>query len=128
MKLPIQYALSYPNRLPSSFPRFDFFNYPNLTFEKPDTETFRNLAFAYTALEKGGSMPCILNAANEEAVSSFLKDEIDFLEMSDVIEKCMHQVTFVQKPTYEEYVATNNDARIKAKEIIADCKKKKYVV
>ena len=128
MKLPIQYALSYPNRLPSSFPRFNFFHHPNLTFEKPDTETFRNLAFAYIALDKGGNMPCILNAANEEAVSSFLNDEIDFLEMSDVIEKCMHQVTFVQKPTYEEYVATNNDARIKAKEIIADCKKKKYVV
>lgn len=128
MKLPIQYALSYPNRLPSSFPRFNFFHHPNLTFEKPDTETFRNLAFAYIALDKGGNMPCILNAANEEAVSSFLNDEIDFLEMSDVIEKCMHQVTFIQKPSYEEYVVTNNDARISAKEIIADCKKKKYVI
>jgi len=128
MKLPIQYALSYPDRWLSPFPRFSFFNYPNLTFEKPDTETFRNLAFAYKALEKGGNMPCILNAANEEAVSSFLNDEIGFLEMSDVIEECMHQVTFIQKPSYEEYVVTNNDARINAKEIIADCKKKKYVI
>jgi 1-deoxy-D-xylulose-5-phosphate reductoisomerase len=124
MKLPIQYALSYPNRFASPFPRFSFFNYPNLTFEKPDTETFRNLALAYFALEKGGNMPCILNAANEEAVSSFLKDEIDFLKMSDVIEKCLNKISFISKPTYEEYVVTNHETRAKAKEIIQSLNKR----
>ena len=83
MKLPIQYALAFPERLKSDYPRFDFTNYPALTFDKPDTETFRNLSLAYDALKKGGNMPCILNAANEVAVDKFLKDEISFLEMPE---------------------------------------------
>jgi len=93
MKLPIQYALGYPKRLKSAFKRFDFFNYPALTFEKIDTETFRNLALATAALHKGGNMPCIINAANEVAVTAFLKDRVGFLEMSDVIEDCMERIS-----------------------------------
>jgi 1-deoxy-D-xylulose-5-phosphate reductoisomerase len=101
MKLPIQYALGFPKRLKSDFPRFDFINYPNLTFEKPDLETFRNLGLAFEALKKGGNMPCILNAANEVAVDAFLKDKIGFLEMSDIIEFCMQRINFIEKSTRE---------------------------
>ena len=95
MKLPIQYALGFPHRIPSSFPRFDFADYAQLTFEAPDTETFRNLSLAYKAMQKGGNMPCILNAANEVVVDAFLKDKVGFLEMPDVIESCMEKSTFV---------------------------------
>lgn len=111
MKLPIQYALAYPTRLKSDFPRFDFMNYPSLTFEKADTKTFKNLALAYSALEKGGNMPCIINAANEVVVDAFLKDKISFLGMSDVIETCMAKASFVTKPSYEDYVNSDKEAR-----------------
>lgn len=111
MKLPIQYAFGYPMRLKNSYPRLDFYNCPSLTFEKPDMEVFRNLALAYEALHKGGNMPCILNAANEVVVASFLKEKIGFLRMSDVIEETMQRVAFIQKPTYEDYVATDAEAR-----------------
>lgn len=118
MKLPIQYALTYPQRLPSKFPRFDFSEYPNLTFEKPDTNTFRNLALAYEALRMGGNAPCILNAANEVAVEEFLKDNIGFLKISDIVERCLEQIDFIPHPQYEDYVETNNLTRTKALEYI----------
>ena len=118
MKLPIQYAMGYPNRLKSDFPRFNFMDYPQLTFEQPDTETFRNLALAYKAMEQGGNMPCILNAANEVAVSAFLRDEVGFLQMSDIIESCMAKVTYIANPSFDDYVNTDREAREKASELI----------
>lgn len=118
MKLPIQYALAYPERIKSDFPRFNFFNYPQLTFEQADTKTFRNLALAYEAMNKGGNAPCVLNAANEIAVDAFLKDKIGFLQMSDVVENCLQKIDFIKKPTYDDYVATDEKARIIACEII----------
>jgi 1-deoxy-D-xylulose-5-phosphate reductoisomerase len=118
MRLPIQYALNYPSRLNSDFPRFNFIDYPALTFEQPDFETFKNLALAYSALEKGGNMPCILNAANEIAVDSFLKNEIGFLEIPDLIESCMLSIEFMENPTLEDYVSTDKETRTKAIEII----------
>lgn len=114
MKLPIQYAMGFPNRIKSEFPRFNFIDYPNLSFEKPDIETFRNLGFAFEALEKGGNMACIVNAANEIAVAAFLHDKIGFLEMSDVIEKCMNSVDFIAKPSLEDYIETDKKTRINA--------------
>ena len=118
MRVPIQFALSYPDRLKSDFPRFDFLDYPELTFEKPDLETFRNLAFAFDALDKGGNMPCVLNAANEIAVDAFLKDRIGFLEMSDVIETCLGKMSFIENPLIEDYVGTDKETRILAEELI----------
>ena len=118
MRLPIQFALTYPDRLKSEFPRFDFGNYPALTFEKPDTETFRNLALAFEALNRGGNMPCVLNAANEIAVAEFLKDRIGFLEMSEVVEQCLTKMEYVASPVYEDYVNTDRETRIKALELI----------
>ena len=118
MKLPIQYALGYPKRLKSSFQRFDFLKYPSLTFESPDTETFRNLALAIEAMIKGGNMPCIINAANEIAVAAFLKDQIGFLEMSDLIESCMSKMSFVAAPAYEDYVTTDQETRRMALEFL----------
>ena len=118
MRLPIQYAFSYPERLKASFPRLDFKLCTDLTFEQPDTKRFRNLALAYEALHRAGNMPCIVNAANEVVVAAFLRDEISFLGMSDVIEKTMARVSFIQKPTYEDYVATDAEARRIAKELI----------
>lgn len=117
MKLPIQYALGFPQRLPSDFPRFDFVNYPSLTFEKPDLTTFRNLSFAFEALKKGGNMACIVNAANEIAVEAFLKDKVGFLEMSDIIENCMNKANFVQNPILEDYIASDEETRILAKQM-----------
>ena len=111
MKLPIQYALAYPERLRNSVPRFDFSRYPAFTFEQPDTETFRNLALAIDAMRKGGNMACIVNAANEVAVAAFLEDRIGFLEMSDLIERCMRQVSFIAHPTLEDYVKTDAETR-----------------
>ena len=111
MRLPIQYAFSYPDRISASFDRLDFSKCTNLTFEQPDTKRFRNLALAYEAMYRGGNMPCIVNAANEVVVASFLKDGISFLGMSDVIEKTMEQATFVANPTYDDYVATDAEAR-----------------
>ncbi len=111
MRLPIQYALGYPHRLPSSFDRFDFTRYPMLTFETPDTKTFRNLALAYQAIERGGNMPCILNAANEVAVNAFLDNRISFPGMSDLIKKAMESISFIPKPDYEAYVDTDRETR-----------------
>jgi 1-deoxy-D-xylulose-5-phosphate reductoisomerase len=118
MRVPIQFALGYPQRLKSTFPRFDFVNYPAFTFEKPDTETFRNLALAFEALNQAGNMPCVLNAANEVAVAEFLKDRIGFLEMSEVVEKCMQKITYIRNPSLEDYVLTDSETRIKALEFI----------
>jgi 1-deoxy-D-xylulose-5-phosphate reductoisomerase len=111
MKLPIQYALTYPKRMKSDFPRFSFFNYPQLTFEHADTKTFRNLALAFEAMKKGGNAACVLNAANEIAVDAFLKDKIGFLQMSDVVEKSLRTVAFIQKPSYHDYVETDKETR-----------------
>ena len=111
MRLPIQYAFSYPNRLKSSFDRLDFSTMSKLTFEKPDTVKFRNLDLAYRALKQGGNMPCIINAANEVVVDAFLHDGISFLGMSDVIEQTMSKVTFINHPSYEDYVNTDDEAR-----------------
>ena len=118
MKLPIQYALGFPERLKNNFNRFSFMDYPNLTFEKPDLETFRNLQLAYNAMEKGGNMPCILNAANEIAVEAFLNDKIGFLNMSDLIVDCMEKITFVPNPNLDDYVDTNEATRILANELL----------
>ena len=118
MKLPIQYALGFPERLKNNFKRFSFFDFPNLTFEKADTKTFRNLNLAYRSLKKGGNMSCILNAANEVVVEAFLNDKIGFLSMSDVIENCMEKITFVKNPTLEDYVKTDLETRILAKELL----------
>ncbi|MCB0489169.1 MAG: 1-deoxy-D-xylulose-5-phosphate reductoisomerase [Cyclobacteriaceae bacterium] len=118
MRLPIQFALSYPERLKSDFERFDFSKYPSLTFERPDTETFRNLALAFEALRLGGNMPCVLNAANEVAVAEFLSDNIGFLDMSPVVEKCMDKISFVAHPTYDDYVKSDQEARSVAKELV----------
>jgi len=107
MKLPIQFALGYPNRIKSDFPRFDFRHYPSLTFEQADVDTFRNLGFAFKALDQGGNMACILNAANEIAVGAFLKEEIGFLQMSDLLEHCMAHGTFLAHPTLEDYIETD---------------------
>lgn len=118
MKLPIQYALAYPQRLKSSFPRFNFMNYPNLTFEQPDMKTFRNLALAFEAMNKKGNMACILNAANEVAVAGFLNTKIGFLQMSDLIETCMTKIAYIEDPTYEDYVQTDTETRLIANELL----------
>jgi len=118
MKLPIQYAFTYPERIKTNFPRFDFDACSQFTFEKPDEERFRNLAFAYYVMEKGGNMPCILNAANEIVVAEFLKDKIGFLQMSDIIEDVLAKSEFIAKPTYEDYVKTDEVVRILTKEMI----------
>ena len=111
MKLPIAYAFSFPKRMKSLAPRLDFRQYATLTFEEPDTRRFRNLALAYEAGRQGGNMPCVLNAANEVVVAAFLRDEIGFLRMSDVIERTMAKASFIAKPSYEDYVATDAEAR-----------------
>lgn len=116
MKLPIQYAMAYPNRIKNTFPRFDFLNYPQLSFEKPDLKTFVNLALAFESLKQGGNMPCVLNAANEIAVQAFLEDKIGFLQMSDVIEATLKKVSFIKSPTYLQYVESDREARILALE------------
>lgn len=118
MRLPIQYAFSYPKREPLSGERLDFSKYNTLTFEKPDTDRFRNLALAYEALHRGGNMPCIVNAANEVVVAAFLKDQISFLGMSDVIEKAMVRVPFIQNPDYADYVETDAETRRIAAELV----------
>jgi 1-deoxy-D-xylulose-5-phosphate reductoisomerase len=118
MKLPIQYALSFPHRLPSNFPRYDFRKPSQLTFEEPDVKTFRNLSLAIDALFKGGNLPCVLNAANEIAVYAFLRNRIGFLDMTDVIEKTMEKVTFIEKPTLDEYFESDGEARSYAASLI----------
>ena len=118
MRVPIQYAFSYPRRVHLSGERLDFSKYSTLTFEKPDTARFRNLALAYEALHQGGNMPCIVNAANEVVVSAFLSDKISFLGMSDVIEKAMARVPFIQIPDYTDYVETDAETRRIAAELV----------
>ncbi|NDV68762.1 1-deoxy-D-xylulose-5-phosphate reductoisomerase [Dysgonomonas sp. 25] len=118
MRLPIQYAFGYPHRLKSNFERLDFFKLGTMTFEKPDMERFRNLAFAFEAIRRRGNMCCILNAANEIVVAAFLRDEIGFLQMSDIIEKTMQKASFIERPTYEDYVRTDEEARRIACELI----------
>ncbi len=118
MRVPIQYAFSYPQRLQSSFDRLDLFKMSSLTFEKPDTTRFRNLALAYEALHQGGNMPCIVNAANEIVNRAFLEDRIGFLQMSDVIATTMQKCTFLRNPVYEDYLQTDAEARRIAAELI----------
>ena len=112
MKLPIQYALNFPERLTSTFKRFSFLDYPKLTFEQPNTKNFRNLALAFEALNQGGNMPCILNAANEVVVQAFLNDKISFLQMPEIIEQTMGKATFLKSPNLEDYVQTDKEVRI----------------
>ncbi len=111
MKLPIQYAMGFPHRIKNDFPRFNFLNYPKLEFEPPNTKIFRNLALAYEAIEKGGNMPCILNAANEVVVEAFLERKIKFLQMSEIIEKAMNNVAYVKNPCLDDLIQTNNETR-----------------
>jgi 1-deoxy-D-xylulose-5-phosphate reductoisomerase len=115
MKLPIQYAFAYPQRIKNNFPRFSFLDYPALTFEKPDLDTFVNLKLAFDSLEKGGNMPCTLNAANEVAVKAFLEEKIGFLQMSDVVGNTMGKMNFISAPSYEQYI----ECDLKAREIAA---------
>jgi len=119
MRLPIQYALAYPKRLPNCFSRFDFADYQNLTFEKPDFDTFRNLALAFKALEKGGNMACILNAANEIAVEAFLQDHITFNEIAQINEACMEQIAFYRQPDLAQLPETDEATRTLARELLA---------
>jgi 1-deoxy-D-xylulose-5-phosphate reductoisomerase len=111
MKLPIQYALGFPRRMANSFPRYDFRKPNTLTFEEPDTKTFRNLVLATDALNKGGNLPCVLNAANEIAVFAFLRNRIGFLDMTDLVERTMQQLPFIERPTLEEYFESDGEAR-----------------
>jgi 1-deoxy-D-xylulose-5-phosphate reductoisomerase len=114
MKLPIQYAMGFPNRLKNTFPRFDFMSYPQLTFEKPDLDTFTNLSLAFAALHKGGNMPCVLNAANEIAVQAFLDEKIGFLQMSDVVSETMEKISFIKAPSLSDYMDCDREARVLA--------------
>jgi len=118
MKLPIQYALGYPKRIKSDFPRFSFVSFPNLTFEEPDTNRFPALDFAREAMQKGGNMPCILNAANEVAVEAFLTEKISFLKMADILENCMQNISYIEKPKYSDYFETDSVTREHAKRLI----------
>ena len=118
MKLPIQYALSFPKRIKSDFARYNFKNPATLTFEEPDTKTFRNLPLAIEAMNKGGNMPCILNAANEIAVYAFLRNRIGFMDITDVVEQAMGNVPFITQPTFEEYYYTDGEARSFAASLI----------
>lgn len=117
MKLPIQYALTYPERIEADFPRVDFTKTTQLTFEKPDLQKFRNLQFAFDAMKEGGNLPCILNAANEVVVKAFLEERISFLQMSELIEFAMRKVEFIAQPTYEDYVETDKKTRIFVSEL-----------
>jgi 1-deoxy-D-xylulose-5-phosphate reductoisomerase len=118
MRLPIQYALSYPERLKSDFPRFNFSGYPSLTFERPDLKIFRNIKLAYDALEKGGNMPCILNAANETVVNAFLEDKITFIKMPEIIEATMNKASYMSNPAADDYCKSDEEARRIAGQLI----------
>ena len=118
MKLPIQYAMAFPQRVKNNFPRMEFKKYPSLTFEEPDIKTFRNLSLATDALFKGGNLPCVLNAANEIAVFAFLKNRLGFLDMTDLIEKTMNKIPFIPNPTLEEYYESDGEARSYAASLI----------
>ena len=122
MRLPIQYAFSYPYRMKADFPRVDFYTMGSLTFERPDMDRFRNLALAYRALEEGGSMPCVLNAANEVCVAAFLNDKVGFLQMSDIIEKTMQTIPFQKQPSLDDYIAIDAESRLVAKRLVDDFK------
>jgi len=111
MKLPIQYAMGFPKRIANGFPRYDFRKVSNLSFEEPDIKTFRNLGLAIEALNKGGNLPAVMNAANEVAVYAFLKNKINFLDMTDAIEKAMQSISFIENPTLEEYFESDGEAR-----------------
>ncbi|MGF7078229.1 1-deoxy-D-xylulose-5-phosphate reductoisomerase [Mucilaginibacter sp. UYCu711] len=126
MKLPIQYALASPNRLKNNFTRFNFTDYPQLTFEKPDIMTFRNLGLAFDALNKGGNMPCIINAANEIAVAAFLSNSVTFLAMSTLIESCMQNISYQSQPTLDDYLNTDKETRIFAQNLIKQMPAKAY--
>ncbi len=117
MKLPIQYALFYPQRIASTFKRFDFAAYPSLTFEKPDMQTFPAIQLAYEAMKKGGNLPCVLNAANEIAVGAFLNDEIRFNDIPAVVEKCMNKVNYIATPSLPDYIASDTEARKEAQSL-----------
>ena len=118
MKLPIQYAFTYPKRIKNNFPRFDFLNYPNLTFEKADTDTFTNLALAYKAMEKGGNTACVLNASNEIVVQAFLEDKVGFLQMSDIIATAIDKMPFIKTPSIDDYIQCDKETRILTSELI----------
>ncbi len=118
MKLPIQYALTYPQRIKNNFARFSFADFPYLTFEQPDLKTFRNLALAFAALDTGGNMPCIINAANEIAVEGFLKEQVSFLGMSDLIEECTQRIALHKTPGLEDYLHTDLETRALAKNLL----------
>jgi len=118
MRMPIHYALSFPDRIKTDFPRYNFLEGGNLTFEAPDSKTFRNLGLAFEALKQGGNMPCVLNAANEMVVNSFLRNELSFLGMSRVIEKCMAKTSHIKNPGYEDYVSTDQEVRSLASEFV----------
>ena len=118
MRIPIQYAFTYPERLKADFKPVNFFELSNLTFEKPDLNVFRNLSYAYDAIEKGGNMPCILNAANEIAVESFLQERISYLSMSDILEQAMNRASFIKSPSLNDYLETDTETRKIAREII----------
>ncbi len=118
MKLPIQYAMAFPQRIPNDFPRLDFKKFNTLTFEEPDLRTFRNLGLAIEALSKGGNLPAVMNAANEVAVYAFLRNRVNFLDMTDVIERTMQKIPFVRNPTLEEYFESDGEARTYAADII----------
>ena len=120
MKLPIHYAMAYPERVVTDFPRFNFMDYPELSFEQPDRATFRNLELAYQAMGQGGNMPCIINAANEIVVAAFLEDKIGFLEMSDVIERCMQDVAFIAEPDLNNFLETDAHTRIFARKLVTN--------
>lgn len=119
MRVPIQYALTYPYRAKSDFPRLDFQNFSQLTFEQPDTKKFPNLALAREAMVKGGNMPCILNAANEIVVESFLQNDISFLSMSEIIAEVMNKSSFIQNPSLDDYEQSDNEARVKTVELLS---------
>jgi len=122
MKLPIQYAMAYPKRMANDFPRFNFMDFPNLSFEEADKKTFRNLDIAFFALNTGGNMPCVINAANEIVVAEFLKEQITFLRMSEIIEKCMSEIEFISKPSLEDYIETDRITRILANQFVTNSK------
>ncbi|MCH5718836.1 1-deoxy-D-xylulose-5-phosphate reductoisomerase [Niabella hibiscisoli] len=119
MRLPIQYALAFPHRIPNEYPRFSFRKFNTFTFEEPDLRTFRNLALSIEALEKGGNLPCVMNAANEIAVYAFLKNKIGFLEMTDIIEAVMGKVPFIEKPSLDDYLNSDAEARTLAADIMS---------
>jgi len=123
MRLPIQYALTYPNRLPSAFPKFSFDQCLQFTFEKPDKENFRCLNLAYEAIRLGGNMPCIMNAADEVAVHAYLRDEITFLQIPELIEQCMSKITLISNPSLSDYEKTNIESQAVATELIGKFKK-----